>query len=156
MLGIQQLEKDLISSIAEWCIEVSASESTNGSYYIYLDNIIEKFCAIKEINENAKEWLYEKAEDIADYIDKSDKTIDITDFEIDDNGNLEAFGLWISGEVICEKCGCQKSSNCKGCEVSHPREWDMEDKTIYDYSYFKKFTLPSFFSDNYVTRHMDW
>ena len=112
-------ETELIKTIAYWCIDYGTDHSTNGSYYIYANDIAERFGVTQE-------WLSQNNENIADYIDGSDEIIYTTDLEYDDNGNFESFGLWFTGNALCTKCGCQNSESCCECEVAHPEEWDEE------------------------------
>lgn len=108
---------EFFEEIANWCVDVGSTKSSNGSYYIYATNIIEVF----KVNQ---EWLNKNADEIADYITAHEDILDVTDVELDNDGNFECFGLWIAGNAICKKCGGQNSKYCPDCEVAHDPEWD--------------------------------
>lgn len=109
--------EDFFEEIANWCVDVGATRSSNGSYFIYANEIIESF-------DITQEWLNENADEIADFISCHEDILDTTDVELDKNGDFECFGLWIAGNAICRKCGQQNSAYCPGCEVAHDEEWD--------------------------------
>lgn len=109
--------EEFFEEIANWCVDVGSTQSSNGSYHIYASDIIEMF-------DVTQEWLNEKANEISDYIIGHEDILDTTDVFFDENGNFEDFGLWIAGNAICKKCGQQNSAYCPGCEVAHDEEWD--------------------------------
>ena len=112
---------EFFEEIADWCVDYGATKSCSGSYHIYATNIIELFNVTQE-------WLNENADEIADYITAHDEILDVTDVELDKNGNFESFGLWIAGYAICERCGYQNSASCPGCDVAHNPEWDTYEE----------------------------
>ena len=105
--------KDLFEKIAKWITETGTSKTSNGSYYVYFTDISEHFNVTIE-------WIREHAEDIEECFDWDV----VAECDIDD----ESFGMYFYGNACCEKCGCQASSHCCGCDIAHPEEWDdIED-----------------------------